>query len=180
MKIEKTNLDGVLILTPSTYRDNRGFFRECFQEERYKKANISQPFVQENLSQSERGVLRGLHTQFDKPQGKLVQCVKGSVYDVVADVSQSSETFGEYFCIELSGENGKQLWVPPGYVHGFLTLSNVAIFHYKCTDYYDPSSEGGVIWNDPTLSIAWPEDPLYVSEKDLALPTLDAFMRATG
>ena len=177
MKVEKTNLAGVLVLEPTTFRDDRGFFRECFQLDRYKKANISQSFVQENLSQSQRGVLRGLHMQFNKPQGKLVQCVQGAVFDVVADVSASSETYGEYFSVELSSENGKQLWVPPGYAHGFLTVSDVALFHYKCTDYYDPSSEGGVIWSDPTLSVKWPEEPSYISDKDLALPTLEGLTK---
>ena len=129
-------------------------------------------FVQDNHSRSSRGVLRGLHGQRSNPQGKLVRCARGEVYDVAVDVDVSSPTFGEHIAVTLSSENGRQLYVPPGYLHGFLVLSETADFEYKCSEYYDPSDEIGVRWDDPTLAISWPLSNPTVSDKDVALPLL--------
>ena len=172
MKITETKLAGVLIIEPKVFGDSRGFFKETFQAERYREAGIEYTFVQDNYSRSQKGVLRGVHFQITKPQGKLVSCPKGAVFDVAVDIDPESTTYSQYVGVELTEENHKQLWVPPGYAHGFCVLSETADFQYKCTDYYDPSDEGGVIWNDPDLAIEWPiADPL-LSSKDALLPTL--------
>lgn len=172
MDIVKTKLPGVLIIEPVIHGDERGFFVETFQAERYRQSGIDAPFVQDNHSRSSRGVLRGLHGQRNNPQGKLVRCARGEVYDVAVDVNAASPTFGQHVAVTLSSENGRQLYVPPGYLHGFLVLSEIADFEYKCTAYYDPTDEIGVRWNDPALSIAWPIASPTVSEKDAALPAL--------
>ncbi|SRR5690554_2485128 len=172
MKITTTALPGVLIIEPRAFGDTRGFFLESFQVERYAKAGITQPFVQDNHSRSQRGVLRGLHFQRTRPQGKLVSVSRGSVFDVAVDIDPHSATFGQYVATELSDDNHLQLWIPPGYAHGFCVLSEVADFHYKCTDFYDPEDEGGLIWNDPDVNIAWPLDNPFLSEKDQKLPRL--------
>ena len=172
MKITETQLAGVLIIEPKVFGDARGFFKETFQAERYREAGIEYTFVQDNYSRSQKGVLRGLHFQITKPQGKLVSCPKGAVFDVAVDIDPESTTYGQYVGVELTEENHKQLWVPPGYAHGFCVLSETADFEYKCTDYYDPSDEGGVIWNDPDVAIDWPIDQPLLSDKDSKLPTL--------
>lgn len=172
MKITTTALPGVLIIETRAFGDTRGFFLESFQVERYAKAGITQPFVQDNHSRSQRGVLRGLHFQRTRPQGKLVSVSRGSVFDVAVDIDPHSATFGQYVATELSDDNHLQLWIPPGYAHGFCVLSEVADFHYKCTDFYDPEDEGGLIWNDPDVNIAWPLDNPFLSEKDQKLPRL--------
>lgn len=172
MKITETKLAGVLIIEPKVFGDSRGFFKETFQAERYREAGIEYTFVQDNYSRSQKGVLRGLHFQITKPQGKLVFCPKGAVFDVAVDIDPESSTYGQYVGVELTEENHKQLWVPPGYAHGFCVLSETADFQYKCTDYYDPSDEGGVIWNDPDVAIEWPIDNPSLSSKDALLPTL--------
>ena len=172
MKITTTALPGVLIIEPRAFGDTRGFFLESFQVERYAKAGITQPFVQDNHSRSQRGVLRGLHFQRTRPQGKLVSVSRGSVFDVAVDIDPHSATFGQYVATELSDDNHLQLWIPPGYAHGFCVLSDVADLHYKCTDFYDPEDEGGLIWNDPDVNIAWPLDNPFLSEKDQKLPRL--------
>ena len=172
MKITETKLDGVLIIEPMVFGDLRGFFKETFQSERYREAGIEYTFVQDNYSRSQKGVLRGLHFQITKPQGKLVSCPKGAVFDVAVDIDPNSITYGQYVGVELTEENHKQLWVPPGYAHGFCVLSETADFQYKCTDYYDPSDEGGVIWNDPDVAIEWPIADPSLSNKDAILPTL--------
>lgn len=172
MKVRCTALAGVKIIEPVVHGDQRGFFKEAFQEERYAEVGIDLPFVQDNCSRSTKGVLRGLHFQKSRPQGKLVSCVRGAVFDVAVDVDPSSETFGEYVGIELSESNHLQFWIPPGYAHGFCVLSDVADFQYKCTDYYFSEDEGGLLWNDPEVSIDWPFDSPLLSEKDQALPTL--------
>lgn len=172
MKVIHTTLQGVIIIEPAVYGDNRGFFKEAFQTERYKEVGIDLSFVQDNFSRSQKGVLRGLHLQKTRPQGKLVSCSYGSVYDVAVDVDPKSPTFGKYVGVELSSENHRQLWVPPGYAHGFCVLSEIADFQYKCTDFYYPEDEGGVIWNDPEVNIPWPVRNPSLSEKDLLLPTL--------
>ena len=167
MKVTKTKLKDCVIIEPRVYGDDRGFFLETFQDKRYAElANIELPFVQDNHSRSSKGVLRGLHFQKKKPQGKLVRVVSGEVYDVVLDIRENSETFGQYEEIILSGLNKKQCWVPPGCAHGFLVLSDFADFEYKCTDYYDPSDEGSILWSDPDLDIPWPIANPVLSTKD--------------
>jgi len=172
MKVTETRLAGVLIIEPKVFGDSRGFFKETFQAERYREAGIEYTFVQDNYSRSQKGVLRGLHYQITKPQGKLVSCPKGAVFDVAIDVDPISATFGQYVGIELTEDNHLQCWVPPGYAHGFCVLTDTADFQYKCTDYYDPSDEGGLIWNDPDVAIDWPIDQPLLSDKDSKLPTL--------
>lgn len=172
MNVSETKLAGVLIIEPKVFGDFRGFFKETFQVERYREAGIGYAFVQDNCSRSEKGVLRGLHFQITKPQGKLVSCPKGAVFDVAVDVDPGSTTYGQSVGVELTEGNHKQLWVPPGYAHGFCVLSETADFHYKCTDYYDPFDEGGVVWNDPDVAIEWPIANPSLSNKDLLLPSL--------
>ena len=173
MKATSTALDGVLLIEPDVHRDERGFFVETFQAQRYLlKAGIDAAFVQDNHSRSRRGVLRGLHLQTARPQGKLVRVARGEVFDVAADIRPQSPTCGRWVGVLLSDANQHQLWIPPGYAHGYLVLSDVADFEYKCTDYYDPRSEAGVVWNDPELRIEWPIAEPTLSAKDRALPTL--------
>jgi dTDP-4-dehydrorhamnose 3,5-epimerase len=172
MQVTETKLAGVLIIEPKVFGDQRGFFKETFQLERYKEAGIDLPFVQDNHSRSQKGVLRGLHLQKTRPQGKLVSCSAGAVFDVAVDVNSESPTFGQYVGLELSADNHKQLWIPPGYAHGFCVLTEIADFQYKCTDLYFPEDEGGLIWNDPDVDIDWPVVNPLLSDKDLKLPTL--------
>lgn len=173
MKVIDTKLSGVRIIEPQVFGDQRGFFKETFSAERYAKmAGITLPFVQDNHSRSRKGVLRGLHLQRKKPQGKLVSVTRGSVYDVAADVDPQSPTYGEYVGVVLTEDNHRQLWVPPGYAHGFCVLSDEVDFIYKCTEYYDPSDEDGIAWNCPKLDIEWPLQDVFLSEKDKNYPTL--------
>jgi len=167
MKISHSKLKGCVIIEPRVFGDERGFFLETFQAVRYKEeAGIDLPFVQDNHSRSARGVLRGLHFQETKPQGKLVRVVRGEVYDVAVDIRKGSATFGEWEGVILSEDNKKQFWVPPGFAHGFVVLSATADFEYKCTDYYDPSDEGSILWSDPDLDIPWPIANPVLSTKD--------------
>jgi len=167
MKISHSKLKGCVIIEPRVFGDERGFFLETFQAVRYKEeAGIDLPFVQDNHSRSARGVLRGLHFQKTKPQGKLVRVVRGEVYDVAVDIRKGSATFGEWEGVILSEDNKKQFWVPPGFAHGFVVLSATADFEYKCTDYYDPSDEGSILWSDPDLDIPWPIANPVLSTKD--------------
>jgi dTDP-4-dehydrorhamnose 3,5-epimerase len=173
MKVITTKLPGVVIIEPKLHGDSRGYFLETFQADRYRKlAGIDQPFVQDNQSRSAKGVLRGLHYQVKKPQGKLVRVTRGEVFDVAVDINPESPTYGQWEGVHLSEENHLQFYVPPGYAHGFLVLSDIADFSYKCTDYYDPSDEGGVHWDDPTIGINWPDIQKTVSEKDSTLSRL--------
>jgi len=172
VKVIETRLPGVLIIEPSIYGDERGFFVETYQCERYRAAGIELPFVQDNHSRSARGVLRGMHAQQRHPQGKLVRVARGEVYDVALDIRPGSPTYGRFEAVVLSDTNARQLWIPPGYAHGFLVLSEVADFEYKCTDFYHPEDEIGVIWNDPEVGIPWPLSDPVVSAKDRDLPTL--------
>ena len=172
MNVIETKLPGVLIIEPKVFGDCRGFFKETFQAERYAEIGINLPFVQDNHSRSQKGVLRGLHLQITRPQGKLVSCSRGVVYDVAVDVNPESATFGQYVGVELTEDNHWQLWIPPGYAHGFCVLSDVADFQYKCTDLYFPEDEGGLIWNDPEVAIDWPIKEPELSDKDQKLPTL--------
>jgi len=167
MKISHSKLKGCVIIEPRIFGDERGFFLETFQAVRYEQeAGIDLPFVQDNHSRSARGVLRGLHFQKTKPQGKLVRVVRGEVYDVALDIREGSATFGEWEGVTLSEDNKKQFWVPPGFAHGFVVLSDTADFEYKCTDYYDPSDEGCILWSDPDLDIPWPIASPVLSTKD--------------
>lgn len=172
MKVIETALPGVLIIEPKVFGDARGFFIETFQVERYREIGITQPFVQDNHSRSQRGVLRGLHFQKTRPQGKLVRVSRGAVYDVAVDIDPKSPTFGRHVGVELSDANHRQIWIPPGYAHGFCVLSEEADFEYKCTDLYFPEDEGGLIWNDPDVAIAWPISAPRLSDKDTRNPTL--------
>jgi dTDP-4-dehydrorhamnose 3,5-epimerase len=173
VKVVPTELPGVVLIEPTVHGDERGFFVETFQVRRYlENAGISLDFVQDNHSRSRRGVLRGLHLQKARPQGKLVRVARGEVFDVAADIDPASPTFGRWVGAILSDTNQHQLWIPPGYAHGYAVLSEVADFEYKCTDYYDPQSEAGVVWNDPKLSIAWPIAEPTLSARDRMLPTL--------
>lgn len=167
MKIIKTKLKDCVIIEPEVFGDERGFFLETFQVERYANiAGINMPFVQDNHSRSSKHVLRGLHFQKTKPQGKLVRVVRGEVYDVAVDLRKDSISFGQWESIILSEKNKRQFWVPPGFAHGFLVLSDTADFEYKCTDYYDPSDEGSILWNDHHLNILWPINNPILSNKD--------------
>lgn len=172
MNAIETRLKGVLIIEPVVFGDQRGFFKETFQIERYLQIGIDLSFVQDNYSRSQKGVLRGLHLQASRPQGKLVSCSRGAVYDVAVDVDPASPTFGVYVGVELTEENHRQLWIPPGFAHGFCVLSDVADFQYKCTDLYLPEDEAGLVWNDPEVGIKWPVTNPILSEKDQRLPTL--------
>ena len=167
MKVIHSKLKGCVIIEPQVFGDERGFFLETFQAARYEQeAGIDLPFVQDNHSRSTRGVLRGLHFQKTKPQGKLVRVVSGEVYDVALDIRKGSPTFGEWEGVILSEDNKKQFWVPPGFAHGFVVLSGTADFEYKCTDYYDPSDESSVLWSDTDLGIPWPIANPVLSAKD--------------
>ena len=157
MKIIPTAIADVLIIEPRVFGDARGFFFESFNQQAFKNATgLNLDFVQDNHSRSAKGVLRGLHYQIEQPQGKLVRVVRGAVFDVAVDLRKTSATFGQWVGAELSEENKRQMWVPPGFAHGFLTLSDAADFLYKTTDYYAPQFERCVAWNDPTLAVAWP------------------------
>lgn len=172
MKVTEVKLPGVLIIEPDVFGDSRGFFKETFQTHHYKTLGIGLDFVQDNHSRSQKGVLRGLHFQVNNPQGKLVTCSRGAVYDVAVDVNPDSLTFGEYAGVELTEDNHRQFWVPPGYAHGFCVLSDSADFQYKCTDFYDPDDESGILWNDPDVAISWPIKEPLLSKKDSCLPSL--------
>lgn len=171
MKFEETSLAGVVKIIPTVYEDGRGFFMETWQAQRFRDAGIDAEFVQENFSRSSKGILRGLHYQIRHPQGKLVRVVSGEVLDVAVDLRKSSPRFGQWVGETLSAENKHQLWVPPGFGHGFMVLSDFAKFEYKCTDYYAPEFERSIRWDDPDIGIQWPlvagEQPV-VSAKDAA------------
>lgn len=169
MKVIETKIPDVKLLEPQVFGDERGFFMETFRDEWFKQNVADRTFVQENHSKSTKGVLRGLHYQTENTQGKLVRVVSGAVLDVAVDLRKSSPTFGQYVAEILSAENKRQLWVPEGFAHGFYVLSNEAEFVYKCTDYYNPKAEHALIWNDPTVGIAWNLDgEPSLSAKDLA------------
>ena len=169
MQIIDTNIQGAVIIEPKVYGDHRGFFLETYRDQQYRdQAKIQLPFVQDNHSRSSRGVLRGLHFQKTKPQGKLVRVVRGEVFDVGVDLRKDSPTFGNWIGVWLSEDNHRQLWLPPGLAHGFIVTSDSADFEYKCTDYYDPSDEGCLIWNDPDIGIDWPSESPLLSDKDKA------------
>lgn len=169
MKVTSTKIPDVLVIEPKCFSDTRGFFLEAFSQVKYQEIGIHVPFIQDNLSGSKQGVLRGLHYQIKHPQGKLVSIIRGEVFDVVVDLRQSSKWFGQHVSVTLSEHNRHQLWIPPGFAHGFYVLSEWAEFLYKVTDIYAPDWERTIKWNDPTLNISWPildESQLIVSEKD--------------
>lgn len=168
MEVEKTPIEGVLLLKPKVFGDERGYFVETWQKERYEEIGINLPFVQDNHSMSTKGILRGLHYQKKHPQGKLVMVSYGEVFDVAVDIRPNSPTFGKWYGAILSQENQHQLWIPPGLAHGFLVLSDVAHFHYKCTDYYHPEFESSIRWDDSDLAIQWGDTgTVTLSKKDL-------------
>ena len=178
MNVIKTKLKDCVIIEPKVFGDERGFFLETYQADRYADlSGITLPFVQDNHSRSLKGVLRGLHFQKTKPQGKLVRVVQGEVYDVAVDIRQGSSTYGKWEAVILSEKNKSQFWIPPGFAHGFVVLSQTADFEYKCTDYYDPADEGSLLWNDSDLNISWPIDNPKLSEKDANAPLLAALKK---
>jgi dTDP-4-dehydrorhamnose 3,5-epimerase len=166
MKVERGRIPGLLIIEPKVFGDERGFFMESYSRDRYAEAGVPAEFVQDNLSLSARGILRGLHLQHPNDQGKLCSVLQGEVFDVAVDVRVGSPTFGQWEGVTLSAENKRQFYVPPGFAHGFCVLSERALFSYKCTDFYSAESEIGVIWNDPDLGIEWPIDAPRLSAKD--------------
>lgn len=172
MNVIKTPLPGVLVFEPDVFSDQRGFFLETYHQQRYQEAGIAEAFVQDNHSHSSQGTLRGLHYQLRHPQGKLVRVCSGEVFDVAVDIRRGSPHFGQWYGEYLSAKNNKQLYVPPGFAHGFCVLSQTADFMYKCTDFYDPTDERGVAWDDQNLGINWPINAPILSTKDAALPKL--------
>ena len=171
MEVVATPLAGVMLIKPKVWGDSRGYFVETWQQERYAAAGIGAPFVQDNHSMSTYGILRGLHFQKTRPQGKIVSVSLGRVFDVAVDIRPGSPTLGQWYGVELTQDNQWQLWVPPGMAHGFVVTSQVAHFHYKCTDYYCPQDEGSIHWNDPDLAVAWPVTQPLLSEKDNIAPS---------
>lgn len=177
--IPNSRIPDVVLVKPCIFGDRRGFFLESYRKDTYEQGGISVNFVQDNHSKSSKGVLRGLHFQVNNPQAKLVRVVRGAVLDVAVDIRKDSVTYGQYVTEVLTAENGHQLFIPHGFAHGFLTLENDTEFLYKCDAYYDPSSDGGILWNDPRLGLPWDdffrecgiEEPV-LSEKDLKHPTL--------
>jgi dTDP-4-dehydrorhamnose 3,5-epimerase len=174
MNVEPTALPEVLLISPRVFKDDRGLFTETFHAERYGAAGITQPFVQDNASRSIKGTLRGLHFQQPNPQGKLVFVVRGAIFDVAVDIRRDSPNFGRWIGVELDEENRRQLWVPPGFAHGFLALSPLADVVYKCTALYSCADDRGILWSDPDIGIAWPlgADAPLLSPKDAVLPRL--------
>lgn len=189
--VTKTHIDGLVIIEPKVFGDSRGYFMETYSQRDMAEAGLDMVFVQDNQSMSTKGVLRGLHFQKSFPQGKLVRVIKGRVFDVAVDLRSGSKTFGQWYGVELSEENKKQFYIPEGFAHGFLVLSDTAEFCYKCTDFYHPEDEGGLAWNDPEIAVLWPSvkgayngsasvegyflddgTPLNISEKDQKWDTL--------
>ena len=181
IKITKAPIEGLYIIEPAVHGDCRGYFMETYNQQDLREAGLNMVFVQDNQSMSVKGVLRGLHFQKEHPQGKLVRVIRGEVFDVAVDLRQNSPSFGRWHGVILSAENRKQFYIPEGFAHGFLVLFDTAEFCYKCTDFYHPGDEGGIIWNDPAIGIQWPNvigntlsdgTPLNLSEKDQKWPTL--------
>jgi dTDP-4-dehydrorhamnose 3,5-epimerase len=166
MNVTRCDLEGLLIFEPKAFGDARGFFMELWNQRRYSEAGLNAPFVQDNLSVSRRDILRGLHFQNPRPQGKLMSVLQGEVFDVAVDIRRRSPTFGKWHGTILSGENKRQFFLPPGFAHGFVVLSDTAMFYYKCTDSYSPQDELAIRWDDPSIGIQWPTKEPLVSEKD--------------
>ena len=167
MNVIRCELQGLVILEPQVFGDARGFFMETWNRRRYAEAGLDAGFVQDNISVSRRGALRGLHFQNPNPQGKLVSVLQGEVFDVAVDLRRSSPTFGRWHGLTLSSDNKRQFFVPPGFAHGFVVLSETAMFHYKCTDFYSPKDELAIRWDDPEIGITWPLENPTLSAKDL-------------
>ena len=174
MRVTETDLPGVLLIEPVVHRDGRGFFVETYHADRYREHGIAAPFVQDNHSRSIQGTLRGLHLQRQRPQGKLIHVIEGEIFDVAVDVRRGSPSFGRWVSVTLSADNFRQVYVPPGFAHGFCVVSPIAQVEYKCTDLYDAASEIGIAWNDPAIGIAWPTRAPVLSARDSAHPTLAA------
>lgn len=172
MKIIETELPGCLVLEPRVFSDERGYFYESFNLDRMGEHGLSPRFVQGNVSMSRRGVLRGLHYQWPKPQGKFVTVLQGEVWDVAADIRPGSPTFGQWTAVVLNAENHRHFWIPPGFAHGFVVVSETALFSYLCTETYDPAADASVRWDDPALAIDWPVSSPSLSAKDAAAPLL--------
>jgi dTDP-4-dehydrorhamnose 3,5-epimerase len=172
MKVVRTAPEGIMIIEPQVYRDSRGYFLETYQADRYYNAGFPESFVQDNLSFSTKGTLRGLHFQIQRPQAKLVQAVTGEIFDAAVDIRPGSKTFGQWAGVLLSEQNKRQVFIPAGFAHGFCVLSASAHFLYKCTEFYNPDDEGGIIWSDPSIGIDWPIGEPIISEKDRAFPSL--------
>jgi dTDP-4-dehydrorhamnose 3,5-epimerase len=172
MKIQTCELEGLLIIEPKVFGDARGFFMEMWNQREYRQAGPAGEFVQDNLSLSRRGALRGLHFQNPHPQGKLLQVLQGEVFDVAVDIRRSSSTFSRWYGLILSAENKRQFYVPPGFAHGFAVLSDTALFHYKCTAFYSPNDETGLRWDDPDIGIQWPVSEPLLSARDGQAPRL--------
>jgi dTDP-4-dehydrorhamnose 3,5-epimerase len=166
MNVIPGQLQGLLLIEPKVFGDPRGFFMETWNLRKYQDAGIRPSFVQDNISVSRRGALRGLHFQNPNPQGKLVSVLQGEVLDLVVDIRRRSSTFGKWEAVQLSSENKRQFYVPPGFAHGFLVLSDTAMFHYKCTEFYSPKDEMTIRWNDPEIGIKWPDVEPIISDKD--------------
>lgn len=172
VNIKELSLPGVFLIEPVCFKDHRGFFMETYHLQKYRDAGIDQAFVQDNHSHSSRGVLRGLHYQLKRPQGKLIYAVTGTIFDVAVDIRRGSPTFGQWTGAELSADNKRQIYIPQGFAHGFVVLSPSADVIYKCTDLYAPGDEYGVLWSDPDIGINWPLDTTVLSQKDLENPRL--------
>jgi dTDP-4-dehydrorhamnose 3,5-epimerase len=170
MKVEKTNLPGLLLIEPKCFGDERGFFLESYQRDRYRDAGITDDFVQDNHSRSVGGVLRGMHFQVQRPQAQIVTVMHGRIFDVAVDLRQNSKTFKQWFGVELSDRGPRQIYMAPGFAHGFCVLSDVADLHYKVSRFYDHADEGGLLWSDPEIAIAWPGQDPVVSARDAAFP----------
>lgn len=170
MEVVQTPIAGVVLIKPQVWGDERGYFVETWQKDRYAAAGIDLPFVQDNHSRSTYGILRGLHYQKTRPQGKLVSVSYGSVFDVAVDIRPGSPTMGQWYGVELTQQNQWQLWLAPGLAHGFVVTSDIAHFHYKCTEYYHPEDEGAIRWDDPTIGVSWPIDIPQLSAKDSSAP----------
>lgn len=169
IKVTTCDIEGLYVIEPTVFKDERGYFIETYNQNDFKEAGLNMTFVQDNQSMSVKGVLRGLHFQKQYPQGKLVRAVRGTVFDVAVDLRSDSKTYGKWFGVTLSAENKKQFYIPEGFAHGFLVLSDEAEFAYKCTDFYHPDDEGGLLWSDPEIGVDWPIEPgmeLIISDKD--------------
>ena len=169
IKVTTCDIEGLYVIEPTVFKDERGYFMETYNQNDFKEAGLNMTFVQDNQSMSVKGVLRGLHFQKQYPQGKLVRAVRGTVFDVAVDLRSDSKTYGKWFGVTLSAENKKQFLIPEGFAHGFLVLSDEAEFAYKCTDFYHPGDEGGLLWSDPEIGVDWPIEPgmeLIISDKD--------------
>lgn len=174
MKIVETDLPGVLILEPRVFEDARGAFFEIYNANTYRELGLPETFVQDNQSTSTKGVLRGLHYQLANPQGKLVRCIRGAIFDVAVDIRRDSPHFGKWTGVDLTAENRKMLWVPPKFAHGFAVLTDEAEVQYKCTTFWDAKTDRSLIWNDPAIGIRWPLSEPVLSPKDMSAPTLAA------